>query len=427
MPDRFPHGFLWGTATAAHQVEGNNHGNDWWDWEQHPGAIRSGDRSDPACDHFQRFQEDFDLLRSLHQNAHRFSLEWSRIEPQDGVVDRAAIEHYRQVILALRARGLEPFVTIHHFTIPRWLAGMGGWADPNSVERFARFVELVVAELGELVSYWVTINEPTALVYQSYLAGEWPPGVRDFDAGARVLSHLLKAHWQAYQRIKERHPRAQVGLAHHLRNFDPFRAWHPLDRLVALLYHRIFNKTLLSSLRRGSAVYPLSRLGQASGPAPSQDFIGLNYYTRNLLRFERRARAELFGQRVNRARAPVSDQGLEIYPHGLYRWLLALRRERLPVYITENGVADATDTLRPVFLLDHLRATLRAMGRGSPVRGYFHWTCFDNFEWAEGYGLKFGLASCDPSTQARRLRSSGRLYAEICRTGVLPDPPAGLG
>jgi beta-glucosidase len=401
-------------------VEGDNHGNDWWDWEQRPNAIRFGDRSDPACDHYRRFRQDFDLLKSLHQNAHRFSLEWSRIEPQDGAFDRTAIEHYREVLLTLRERGLEPFVTLHHFTLPRWLAGMGGWLEPASGERFARFTDLVVAELGELVRFWITVNEPTALVYQSYLAGEWPPGLKDFDSGARVLANLLRAHWLAYERIKSRHPVAQVGLAHHLRNFDPFRAWHPMDRLVSLLYHRVFNQTVLRSLRLGRTVYPLTRLGRRFGPARSQDFIGINYYTRNLLRFLPAARDELFGQRVNRAQSPVSDQGLEIYPHGLYRWLLMLRGERLPIYITENGVADASDSLRPAFLDDHLRATLRAMRRGSPVRGYFHWTCFDNFEWAEGYGLKFGLASCDRSTQVRRLRRSGRLYAEICRTGLLP-------
>lgn len=422
MPDRFPDGFLWGTATAAHQVEGHNHGNDWWDWEQRPGRIRNGDRSDPACDHYERFEADFDLLQSLHQNAHRFSVEWSRIEPQDGVFDGTAIAHYARVLDALHARGLEPFVTLHHFTLPRWLAARGGWVNPLAVDRFARFSDRVVADLGHRVTHWITINEPTALVYQSYLAGTWPPGVRDFRSGVRVLGHLLRAHWRAYERIKARDPRAQVGLAHHLRIFDPFRAWHPLDRVVAALYQRVFNETMLRSLRRGRTAYPLSRAGEATGPQPSQDFIGLNYYTRDLLRFDPHARADFFARRLNRAGSPVSDQGLEIYPEGLYRWLLALQPEGLPIYVTENGVADATDALRPAFLYDHLRAVLRAMHRGIPVRGYFHWTCFDNFEWAEGYGLKFGLAACDPPTQARRLRDSSRLFAEICRTGTLPDP-----
>jgi beta-glucosidase len=421
MADQFPPGFLWGTATAAHQVEGGNHGNDWWDWEQRPGAIRNGDRSDPACDHYQRFEADFDLLRSLHQNAHRLSVEWSRIEPAEGHFDTGAIRHYREVLEALRQRGLEPMVTLQHYTLPRWLAARGGWLDPTSIDRFARFTDRFLTDLGDLVTYWVTINEPTGIVYQSYLAGEWPPGVRDFRSGVGVLQHLLRAHWAAYERIKARHPAAQVGLAHHLRIFDPFRAWHPLDRVVAVAYQRVFNETLLRSLRTGRAAFPLSQAGAIAGPHPSQDFIGLNYYTRNLVRFNRRARGEFFGERVNRANAPISNQGLEIYPEGLYRLLSALKREQLPIYITENGVSDANDSLRPAFLRQHLRAALRAIQQGVPVRGYFHWTCFDNFEWAEGYTLKFGLASCDLLTQVRRVRPSGRLYAEICRTGVIPD------
>ncbi|HYM49679.1 MAG TPA: glycoside hydrolase family 1 protein [Candidatus Limnocylindrales bacterium] len=420
MPGRFPDGFFFGTATAAHQVEGGNHRNDWWEWEQRTGSIRNGDRSDPACDHFERYQSDFDLLRSLHQNAHRFSVEWSRIEPAEGEFDPSAIAHYRRVLEALHARGLEPMVTLHHFTIPRWLSDRGGWLDPTTVSRFARFTDQVIEALGDLATYWITINEPTGLVYQSYLTGEWPPGLRDFRSGVRVLSHLLLGHWEAFRRIKARRPAAQVGLAHHLRIFDPFRAWHPADRLIAAVYDRVFNETLLRSLRAGRSMFPLSRAGMVRGPRQSQDFIGLNYYTRNLVRFSRRAPAQFFGERVNRAQAPTSDQGLEIYPEGLYRWLLKLDRQRLPIYITENGVADASDALRPAFLRDHLQATLRAMDRGVPVRGYFHWTCFDNFEWAEGYGLKFGLASCDLHTQERRLRPSGRLYAEICRTGSIP-------
>lgn len=424
MAHRFPDGFLWGTATAAHQVEGGNHANDWWEWEQSPGHIRNGDRSDPACDHYARFERDFDLLQSWHQNAHRLSLEWSRIEPAPGEFAREAIDHYRAVLAALRARGLEPVVTLHHFTLPKWLADAGGWRNPDSVERFARLTDHVLGELGELARLWVTINEPTGIVYQGYLSGEWPPGMRDFSTGVVVLSHLLRAHWLAYERIKALEPRAQVGLAHHLRIFDPYRGWHPLDRVVAAGYQRVFNETLLRSLRTGRFAFPLSRVGRGSGPSASQDFIGLNYYTRNLIRFNHRAGGELFGDRVLRPGAIVSDQGLEVYPRGLYRWLKALRREGRPIYITENGVADADDHLRAPFLVDHLRATLSAIADGVPVRGYFHWTCFDNFEWSEGYRLKFGLATCDPGTLRRQLRPSGQLYMQICRTGQLPAPRA---
>jgi beta-glucosidase len=420
--DRFPPGFLWGTATAAHQVEGGNHANDWWDWEQQPGRIRNGDTSDPACDHYRRFREDFDLLKSLHQNSHRLSIEWSRIEPSPGVFSQEALDHYRTVLEALRERGMEPMVTLYHYTTPRWLAETGGWERPDAPDVFARFADRVIQELGDLARFWVTFNEPTGVVYQGYLLGTWPPGKRNFALGSRVLLHLLRGHWLAFERIKESRPQSQVGVAHHLRIFDPAHRLSPLDRTIAFLYQRVFNETLLRSLQVGRPVWPL-RSGQGvRGPAQSQDFIGLNYYTRNLVSFDPRNRSELFGRRVNPPGALLSEQELEIYPEGLYRWLKALQPQRLPIYITENGVQDSQDRLRPAFLLDHLRAALRAINEGVPLRGYFHWTCFDNFEWADGYSAKFGLMSCDLKTQERRLRASGRLYAEICRTNALPGP-----
>jgi beta-glucosidase len=425
---RFPERFLWGTATAAHQVEGGNHGNDWWAWEQVPGHIKNGDRSDPACEHYERFSSDFDLLRSLHQNAHRFSVEWSRIEPARGEFSATAIAHYRDVLQALRDRGMEPLVTLHHFTNPGWIADAGGWENPQTAVDFARFAQRVTDELGDLSRYWITFNEPTVVAYQGYVRGEWPPGKHDMGAAARVLVTLLRGHWMAYARIKQRHPELQLGLAHHLRVFDPARHWAPQDRAVAAAFGRVFNQTILRSLRLGRLVFPLTRAGTASGPANSQDFIGLNYYTRELIKFNHRYRAELFGQRMLPAKARRSDLSWELYPDGLYRTLLALRREQRPIYVTENGIADGQDTQRPEFLLTHTSAVLRAIEAGVPVRGYFHWTCFDNFEWAEGYSAKFGLIACDPATQERRPRPSAMLYAQICRTNRLSPsvelPPA---
>jgi beta-glucosidase len=418
----FPSDFLWGCATAAHQVEGGNHGNDWWPWEQEAGHIRDGNCSDPACDHYSRYDSDFALLRSLNQNAHRLSVEWSRIEISPGQYSDAALAHYREVLSSLRRHGLEPMVTLHHFTIPAWLAARGGWLDGEAPVRFAGFVSALLEAVGDLARFWITINEPTVVAYQGYLRGEWPPGhLGRFDEAVRALGGLIKAHWLAYEAIKRRQPESMVGVAHHVRVFDPARWWSPLDRMVAAAYHRIFNDTVIRALREGELVFPLDRAGAAHGPSPSQDFLGLNYYTRDLVRFDRHARSELYGRRELRPGALRSDLGWEVYPQGLAHTLRRLRRERLPIYITENGIADATDRLRPGYLTAHLRAAAHAIRDGVPLRGYFHWTCFDNFEWAEGYAAKFGLMECDPSTQERRPRPSARLYAEICRTGELPD------
>jgi beta-glucosidase len=417
---RFPESFLWGTATAAHQVEGGNHANDWWAWEQVPGHIKNGDRSDPACGHYESFATDFDLLRSLNQNAHRLSVEWSRIEPAPGEFSSTALAHYRDVLGALRDRGMEPLVTLHHFTNPTWIADAGGWEAPETAEYFARFAQRVADELGDLARSWITINEPTVIAYQGYIRGEWPPGKRNLRAAVRALVNLLRGHWMAYARVKERHPGLQLGLAHHLRAFDPARLFAPQDRVVAAAFNRVFNETMLRSLRLGRLVFPLTRAGRASGPRHSQDFIGLNYYTRELVKFNRRYRAELFGERVVPVGAARSDLGWELYPDGLYRTLLWLRREQLPIYVTENGIADRNDAMRPEYLLTHVDAMRRAIEAGAAVRGYFHWTCFDNFEWAEGYAAKFGLIACDPVTQERRLRPSARLYAQICLTNQVP-------
>ncbi len=425
---RFPDNFLWGTATAAHQVEGGNHANDWWAWEQVPGHIKNGDRSDPACEHFERYASDFDLLRSLHQNAHRLSLEWSRVEPTPGEFSSTALAHYRDVLQALRDRGMEPLVTLHHFTNPTWIANAGGWEAPETAEYFARFAQRVTDDFGDLARHWITVNEPTVIAYQGYIKGEWPPGKRNLGAAARALVNLLRGHWMAYERVKSRHPELQLGLAHHLRVFDPARPFAPQDRAVAAAFNRVFNETTLKSLRLGRLVWPLTRAGRASGPRHSQDFVGVNYYTRELVKFNHRFRAELFGERIAPAGAPRSDLGWELYPDGLYRTLLSLRREQLPIYVTENGIADRNDVMRPEYLVTHVDAMRRAIEAGAPVRGYFHWTCFDNFEWAEGYSAKFGLIACDPLTQERRPRPSARLFAEICRLNQLPAtvelPPA---
>jgi beta-glucosidase len=415
MTDRFPAGFLWGTATAAHQVEGDNRLNDWWAWEEGVGHVRHGDRSGEANDHYRRFDADFALLQALSQNAHRLSLEWSRIEPMPGEFSTEAIEHYRQVLGSLRAHGLEPIVTLHHFTNPAWFAALGGWDHPDAPAAFARYVQRVSGELGDLAQFWITINEPTVIAYQGYLKGDWPPGTRDLAAAGRVLGNLIRGHWLAFEQIKARNGRSQVGLAHHIRLFDAARHWAPLDQLVAAIYNRLFNRGVLHALESGRLTWFQRRFIDGSGPRQSQDFLGLNYYTRDRVRFSPRNRAELYATRVLPASAPQSDLGWEIYPDGMYRALRLFARARLPIYVTENGIADADDHLRPAYLLDHLRAVLRAIGQGAPVRGYFHWTCFDNFEWAEGYAARFGLMHRD-----RTIKPSGRLYAEICRTGSLP-------
>lgn len=412
----FPHDFLWGTATAAHQVEGGNFNNDWWAWEQ-AGHIVDGGTSRVACDWWQRAEEDFDVAAALGQNAHRLSIEWSRIEPARGQWDDAAIARYRQMLAALRERGITPMVTLHHFTNPLWLAREGGWEHPSVVERFRRFARKVVSELGDLVSLWVTINEPMVYVFQGYFDGRWPPGKKNPVAGIRVARHMVMAHAAAYHTIHELQPEAHVGIAKHMRVFDPLTRSR-LDRAVARLQDFLFNRLFIATLTDGVfRIPPRRRIPEA---IDSQDFIGLNYYARDRVAFDLGSPATLFGRLTTTPGAEVGPPGWgEMYPEGIYRLLKRLSAWRKPIYVTECGVPDTADMDRPRFIVTHLRETHRAIEEGVPVQGFFHWTLVDNFEWVEGWSMRFGLIALDVETGERRDKPAAEVYATICRTNLL--------
>ncbi len=415
----FPPNFLWGTATASHQVEGNNTGNDMWQWEQLPGHVLNGDRSGLACDWWGgRWREDFDRAANSGQNAHRLSVEWSRIEPRPGVWDDAALAHYREMLRGLRQRGLRPMVTLHHFTNPLWLLEQGGWQSEQVVGRFDHFTRKVVGALGDLVDLWCTINEPNVYAYSAYGEGAWPPGRRDVRATFRVMRNMLQAHAAAYHAIHELQPSAQVGIAQHVRGMRADTAW-PLDAAAARLQSAVFNESFVLPLRDGRVRFPLGG-GRDRRLAGTLDYPGLNYYTRDQVRFDLSLPGQLFGRRFFAPGAEVSPTGfIANEPEGLYAFLRWGHRLGLPIYITENGVEDAADKLRPRYLIQHLHQVWRAVNFAWPVRGYFHWSLVDNFEWERGWTQRFGLWALDPETQVRTARPSAHLYQEICRENGL--------
>ncbi|MDR7439835.1 MAG: glycoside hydrolase family 1 protein [Armatimonadota bacterium] len=418
---RFPEGFRWGTATSSHQVEGGNTNNDWWVFEQQPGRIRDGSRSGAACDWWHRAEEDFDRMQALHQNAHRLSLEWSRLEPEPERWDEGAEARYRQMLRGLRERGIEPMVTLNHFTLPLWVARQGGWENPQIVRWFARYAKQCAEAFGEFVSLWVPINEPNVVVALGYLHGKHPPAARNPIRARRAIPNLLRAHAAAYRVLHEVQPDAQVGTAHNLRPFDPARPDARLDQWIVSVHGQFFNWMWLEALQHGAA---RSALGQWLLPecAGTLDFVGVNYYTRECVRFAPWRISTGFARTVRDPHATYSDGDYgEVYPEGLYRVVREVwRRYRRPVFVTENGLPDADDDLRPRFLLEHLAALHRAIAEGVDVRGYYHWSLVDNFEWAEGWTLRFGLIEVDPQTQARTPRPSAHLYAEICARNALP-------
>lgn len=416
----FPRQFLWGTATASHQVEGNNTNSDWWTWEQQTGHILDGSRSELTCDHYHLFRQDFDLLAALHQNAHRLSLEWSRIEPTPGSFDPEAIRHYRDVLEWLRRLNVEPIVTLHHFTNPRWLSAKGGWETTEAVDAFGRYVAQAVDAFGDLVRYWVTINEPVVYTTKGYVEGSWPPGKHSLRLLTQVLHNLILGHARAARIIRERSPRTdvQVGAAHHLRVFDPYRPVLPVDHFVARIGESIFNRAVLVSMLKGYFQFPFGR-GPVPDGADSIDFIGLNYYSRDMVCLDFRYPRNYFGSFFAHPDHPKTAAGWEIYPEGIYRLLKFLGQFKKPILITENGVADERDELRPAFLISHLQQIHRAIQEGVGVDGYLHWSALDNFEWAEGRRLRFGLIHVDYDTLKRTVKPSGELYAKICALGGL--------
>lgn len=425
----FPEGFLWGTATSSHQVEGHNTNNQWAYWEQLPGRIWQAQRSGKACDWWDHAERDFDLMVKLHQNAHRLSVEWSRVEPAPGQWNTAALDRYRNMIAGLKERGIEPMVTLYHFTEPLWFWRGGSWFHPESIAYFRRYVAQVVNALGDLVHLWCTVNEPVVYAALGYLAGRFPPGEHNPIRGFRVLRQLLLAHAAAYHAIHERHPDAQVGLAKSLLVFAPWRPTHPLDRAAAGLVTYLYNTLFLDAIHDGRLRPPLG-LGHTPYPslAHTADFIGVNYYGRNMVTFSLKHPETLFIHTFSNPHGETTDitstgePYSEVYPEGLYqllRWLWD--RYRRPLYVTENGLPDADDDQRPSFIVRHLAAVHRAIQEGVDVRGYFHWTLVDNFEWADGWKLRFGLVALDPETQQRTLRPSASVYARICETNGIPD------
>lgn len=420
----FPNDFIWGSATAAHQVEGANDNNDWWDWEQGAGHIRNGDKSTIACDWWkgERYCQDFDLARSLEQNAHRLSVEWSRIEPREGEWNAEAIGYYRRVLTALQERGMKPLVTLHHFSNPCWLAQRGAWETEAVVPLFERFVARVVQELGDLCDFWVTINEPFVYTFSGYNDGNWPPGKRDFRLAFRVLANMVRGHAAAYYTIHRLQPDAQVGVAHHFRRFLPANPQSPLDRWAANLRDFLTNRLFLLALVDGKLRFPMSVGGRVPEAAGTQDFIGLNCYFAEKSKFLIAKPDKLFtGSLVTQWPPEVPPFAGIVDPSSIYFFITELARYGKPIYITENGIFDLGGDMQARYLVSHLLQVKRAIADGAPVKGYFYWTLTDNFEWAEGYNARFGLFRMDISTQVRTPRVTADVYGRIARENGISD------
>ena len=377
---KFPLGFAWGASTSSYQVEGGIENCDWS--KDFPAGI--------ACDHYCRYEEDFDLLKKLNQNTYRFSIEWSRVEPEEGKFDEKEIKHYRQVNSALKKLDIEPFVGLWHWTNPLWIKNKGGWESKKIAYYFSRYAKKIVSSLKDNVKFWITINEPEIYTSSSYVSGIWPPYKKSIFSFISVINNLIKTHKEAYKTIKKIQPDAQVGIATNNTYYEALD--DPISHLVKNIVERLDHFYILNKIKN------------------YQEFIGLNYY------FHNRIKGFKFNQNENKI---VSDLGWEVYPEGIYHVLKNLRKYKKPIYITENGLADAKDKLRKDFIRDHLFWIHKAMEEGIDVKGYFHWSLMDNLEWHKGFEPEFGLIGIDYKTLERKPRPSAFYYAEICKNNSL--------
>jgi beta-glucosidase len=419
MPEatfHFPRGFLWGTATAAHQVEGGNTNNNWSEWEKLPGKIKEDQRAGLACDWWGgRWKEDLRRAKESGQNAHRLSVEWSRIQPTADTWDDEALQKYVEIVRWLTHQEMTPMVTLHHFSDPLWLMAQGGWENPDTALHFARFTRKVVGALKEYVSLWITINEPNVYVMSGWLAGVFPPGKNSLPLAAKVLENLVRGHAAAFKVIHEIQPSAQVGVAVNYRSLKPAHTWNPLDKFPATVQNQIFNNAFHGALVDGKLNLVLKKVSipEAAG---TQDFIGLNYYSRDLVTFDLTQPGTMFGRLEYPKDAELSATGfIANVPAGMWDGLRWAHHFDLPIIVTENGVEDATDALRPRYTIEHLHQVWRAANYNWRVKGYFHWSLVDNFEWERGWTQRFGLWGLDVETQERVRRPSVDVYEAICK------------
>jgi beta-glucosidase len=415
----FPRGFLWGTATAAHQVEGNNTNNNWWKWEQ---EGHTNGKSGLACDWWGgRWKEDMDRAAETGQNAHRFSVEWSRIQPTPDRWDESALERYRAMVRGMVERGLTPMVTLHHFSDPLWLYEKCAWETDAVVPLFEKYVRKVVEALKEYVTLWCTINEPNLYALRGHVTGEFPACNKGLNVAMKVMANMLRGHTVAYHAIHEIQPEARVGYALHYRPMVAARPWFPLDTLMRNLQYNGVNTAFPSAISTGVMKSPL---GNVRIPAVKglQDYLGLNYYSVDTVKFDITNPKELFGKRYYPENSDFSaTKFIANQPEGLFdslKWAVNTY-PGIPILVTENGVEDENDTMRPRYIAQHIQQMWRAVNFNWPVKGYFHWSLIDNFEWERGWTQRFGLWGLDLETQARTRRPSVDLYEEICRENGL--------
>ncbi len=445
MPDEqflyFPSNFVWGAATSSYQIEGawdkDGKGVSIWDtFCRQPGKIADGSTGDVAADHYHRWEEDVGIMAEMGLNAYRFSISWPRILPAGkGQINPPGLDFYERLVDGLLANGIEPYPTLYHWDLPQALQDRGGWANRDTARYFADYAHIVAERLADRVTYWTTHNEPFVTAMAGHMSGEHAPGVQDPATGLLVAHHVLLSHGYAVEALRETAGRPlQVGIT---LDFNPV---HPasdsdedlraVQRLDAVRNRLFAEPVFLGRYPEEMAelfgpLFPQVEPGDLERISAPVDFLGVNYYTRAVVRHDPGSPYLQVGW-IQPEGNEYTEMGWEVYPPGLHELLVRLWTDYQPpaIFITENGIAvpdepnakgRVRDERRTRYLRDHLAQAHRAIADGVPLRGYFAWSLMDNFEWAHGYKMRFGLVYVDYETLERTIKDSGRWYTDVIR------------
>ena len=427
----FPNDFIFGVATAAYQIEGSKFGNcgssHWDTWSETPGNVHNSDNGRIACDHYNRFYDDLDIIKSGGFDSYRFSTSWSRVMPDGKSVNSEGLDFYDRLVDGMIARGLKPNLTLYHWELPSYLADIGGWTNRDIAERFAEFTDVIINRIGDRIDHTATINEPWCVAWLSYFLGGQAPGIRDIRAAVRAMHHVMLAHGKALEVLKS-HGQSNLGIVLNLGHGEPARNTEA-DINATKTFDAIHTRWFMDSLFKGN--YPKDMLSKVEKYMPENfesdmklisspiDWLGVNYYTRGVIKAAPNEPWPHFEE--EEGALPKTQMGWEIYPEGLELLLKRIYNDytnEIPIMITENGMANedvvsndiCDDPIRVKYFEDHLQAVIRCIAHGVPVKGFFGWSLLDNYEWAYGYEKRFGLVHVDYKTQKRTPKASFKAF-----------------
>lgn len=409
-------GLLLGTATAATQIEGGDDNNNWARFARE-GKVDDGTSPTRACDHYNRWRQDIDLMAEMGLQIYRLGIEWSRIEPEQGEFDYDVLDHYREEIEYMIEKGIKPLLTLHHFSNPLWFEDMGSWTNPDSVDIFINFAKEVVEHLGDIVDEYITINEPNVYCLNGYFYGIWPPEQKSIVSYCKALSNMAAAHIKCYNLIHNiradmgiEREKTLVSFANHLRVFTPKKYGNLWHRFCARFMEHMFQTAITDAMMVGKCRFPILRRPEIER-GRYYDFIGINYYSRSTVSGIADGTPD---------GCDKNDLGWEIYHDGLIDLsnLLTMEYGDYPIYVTENGTCDNTDSFRSRFIYDQLKLISEM---DTNIERYYHWSFTDNFEWREGEAARFGVVHCDYETQKRTVKNSGKFYSDIIKNHGVTD------